>query len=104
MNKPLIYCALALALATAGVGAQQPAELELQARTNLLVNDNGWNVPPGTSFSSISARINDVGKVVFPAGLVPTPTGTAAGIWAGGHGMGSSSPCITTRPSFPTPR
>lgn len=88
MNKPLTFCTLALALAAAAVCAQQPPELELQARTNLIVNDNGWNVPPGTSFSMITARINDVGKVVFPAGLVPTPDGVAAGIWAGGHGMG----------------
>ncbi|MDZ3824811.1 MAG: hypothetical protein U0S76_14570, partial [Pseudoxanthomonas sp.] len=45
--------------------AQLPAygDYELQARSNLLVNDNGWNLPPGSSFNSISAAINDAGWV-----------------------------------------
>jgi hypothetical protein len=64
---------------------------ELQARPNLLVNDEGWNVPPGTAFNSISANLNDSGQVTFTAGLVPIDgdlSRTGAGIWLGGHGKG----------------
>lgn len=66
-------------------------ETELQARSNLLVNDEGWNVPPGTSFNSISANLNDSAQVTFTAGLVPIDgdlSRTGAGIWLGGHGEG----------------
>ncbi|MBZ0223040.1 MAG: hypothetical protein K8F35_08430 [Dokdonella sp.] len=66
-------------------------QVELQARSNLIVNDNGFNVPPGTSFNSISANLNDAGMVSFTAGVVPiqgSPGQTGAGIWFGGHGVG----------------
>ena len=65
--------------------------IELQARSNLIVNDNGWNVPPGTSFNSITAAINDDEQVAFTAGVVPIGGDllrTGAGLWLGGHGAG----------------
>jgi hypothetical protein len=65
--------------------------IELQARSNLLVNDAGWNLPPGTSFNSISANINDEGQVAFTAGVVPIDgdlSRNGAGVWLGSHASG----------------
>lgn len=67
------------------------AQTELQARSNLIVNDNGWNVPAGTSFNSISPAINDARQVAFTAGVVPIDgdlSHTGAGLWLGGHATG----------------
>lgn len=67
-------------------------QVELQARSNLLANDDGWNLPPGSSFNSISASINDEGKVTFPVQIVPIggdQSNTGVGLWFGAHGMGS---------------
>ncbi|MBX3699419.1 MAG: hypothetical protein KF903_00215 [Dokdonella sp.] len=84
----------ALSLHALPLMAALPAwdQVELEARSNLIVNDNGWNVPPGTSFNSISANLNDAGQVTFTAGVVPIGgdlARTGAGIWLGGHGSGS---------------
>ncbi len=84
---------LAGAIAAAPAAADVPDwnDVELQARSNLIVNDNGWNVPPGTSFNSISANLNDAGMLSFTAGVVPIDgdlSRTGAGIWFGGHGSG----------------
>lgn len=71
--------------------AQLPsyAAPQLQARTNLIVNDNGYNLPPGSSFNSISADIDDTGRVAFPVQLVPAASGTCPGIWFGANGVGA---------------
>lgn len=62
-------------------------QFQLQARTNLLVNDNGFNLPPGASFNSISADINAAKQVSFRVQIVP---GTDAnGVWFGSGGVGS---------------
>lgn len=76
-----------------GLHAEVPnyAAFELQARSNLLVNDNGWNLPPGSSFNSISASINDDGKVAFPVQIVPIDgdqSNIGVGLWFGSHGIG----------------
>ncbi len=89
----LTGAALALVLATGTASAQVPAydTLQLQARSNLIVNDNGWNLPPGSSFNSITATINDTGQVAFPVQLVPIDgnlSDTAPGIWLGSDGTG----------------
>lgn len=66
-------------------------DIELQARANLLANDNGWNLPPGTQFNSISPDLNSRGQVAFSAQLVPyeaDPNAFGGGIWLGGHGTG----------------
>lgn len=83
---------LAVAL-SAAAQAQLPeyADIELQARSNLIVNDDGWNVPPGTSFTSITPAINDGAQVSFTAGVVPeigNPDNVQVGIWLGGQGAG----------------
>ncbi|HEX7769967.1 MAG TPA: choice-of-anchor tandem repeat NxxGxxAF-containing protein [Dokdonella sp.] len=81
--------ALSASAATAGAPAYDT--IELQARSNLIVNDNGWNVPPGTSFNSISAAINDEQQVAFTAGVVPIDGDLGdigAGLWVGGHAKG----------------
>src|SRR5690625_6762961 len=83
---------LAVAL-SAAAQAQLPeyADIELQARSNLIVNDDGWNVPPGTSFTSITPAINDGAQVSFTAGVVPeigNPDNVQVGIWLGGEGAG----------------
>jgi hypothetical protein len=65
---------------------------EQQARSNLLVNDNGWNLPPGSSFNSITASINDARIVTFPVQIVPIggdQTNTGVGLWYGTHGVGA---------------
>ncbi len=71
--------------------ASNYAAFELQARSNLLVNDNGWNLPPGSSFNSISASINNDSKVAFPVQIVPIDgdqSNTGVGLWFGSHGIG----------------
>lgn len=87
-----------LALALAGTSAGQAlaavpdyVDIQLQARTNLLVNDNGYNLPPGSSFNSITAVINNDGWVAFPVQLVTLPddpSDMAPGIWLGRDGKG----------------
>ncbi len=64
---------------------------EIQARTNLLINDEGFNLPPGSSFNSISADIDDDAHVAFRVQLVPdeaNPNQYRPGLWFGGHGEG----------------
>jgi len=66
-------------------------DVELQARSNLLVNDNGWNLPPGSSFNSISASINADAQVAFRVQVVPDagdPGLSRPGVWLGAHGVG----------------
>lgn len=84
---------LTFGLDAVGIRAAVPdyVEVELQARSNLLVNDNGWNLPPGSSFNSISASINNSGKVAFPVQIVPIDGNqsiTGVGLWLGSHGVG----------------
>lgn len=66
--------------------------VQLQARTNLLVNDNGWNLPPGSSFNSITPDINEAAEVAFRVQYVAAegnPSSGAPGVWFGGDGAGS---------------
>lgn len=80
-----------LIVGTAAAAIPDYADLELQARSNLLVNDNGWNLPPGSSFNSITASINDAGNVTFPVQLVPingNQSNTGVGLWYGADGIG----------------
>lgn len=86
-------CMLML-LAPAAASAAVPTyhSFELQARSNLLANDPGWNLPPGSSFNSISASINDDALVTFPVQIVPingNQGNTGPGLWHGAHGIGS---------------
>ena len=53
--RPLFILLLGSSATVAGAAVPTWPVIELQARTNLLVNDNGWNLPPGSSFNSISA-------------------------------------------------
>ncbi|HET9032447.1 MAG TPA: hypothetical protein VFN25_06040 [Dokdonella sp.] len=78
-------------LSTAHAEVPDYVQFELQARSNLLVNDDGWNLPPGSSFNSISASINNAGKVAFPVQIVPingNQSNTGVGLWFGSHGVG----------------
>ncbi len=84
---------LALLLAATPALAQVPAydAFQLQARSNLLINDNGFNLPPGSSFNSVTASINNKGDVAFPVQVVTAPGNPAdigAGIWLGRDGVG----------------
>lgn len=86
-----LAAAVAALICAATAGAHVPgyAAPQLQARTNLLVNDNGYNLPPGSSFNSISADIDDGGRVAFPVQVVPNGSGSSPGIWFGdGDGNG----------------
>src|SRR6478735_240665 len=95
MTRTTRYALMVLAVAAAlaaPVHAQLPgyAPPKLQARTNLLVNDNGYNLPPGSSFNSISADIDDGGRVSFPVQVVPNGASSSPGVWFGpGDGSGS---------------
>lgn len=90
--RPLNIVCLALPLIllnaiNASAGGLPSYQFQLQARTNLLVNDNGYNLPPGASFNSISADINAAKQVAFRVQIVP---GTDAnGLWFGSAGKGS---------------
>ena len=90
--RSLFAAAIAASCTTAAVaGAPSYDTIELQARSNLIVNDNGWNVPAGTSFNSISAVVSDDRQVAFTAGVVPIDgnlSDTGAGLWVGGHAVG----------------
>ena len=82
-----------LALTPAGPAAlPEYTSIELQARSNLPVNDAGWNLPPGSSFNSISASINASAQVAFRVQLVPDavdPAQFRPGVWSGGQAVGS---------------
>lgn len=93
-RKIFPYVSMTAALAAAPAFAALPTytEVELQARCNLPQNDDGWNVPRGTSFNSITANLNDEDQVTFTAGVVPIDgdlSRSGAGIWLGGHGKGA---------------
>lgn len=66
------------------------SDLELQARTNLLANDAGYNLPPGSSFNSITPQINEEAEVSFPVQYVADldPTVGSPGVWFGSGGQG----------------
>jgi len=87
------YWAASMAALLAG-GAQAQSQVptyetyQLQARTNLLVNDQGYNLPPGSSFNSISADIDAQGRVAFPVQVVPNGASSNPGLWFGGNGVG----------------
>ena len=86
------YWALSIAgLLAGGAQAQLPtySSFQLQARTNLLINDQGYNLPPGSSFNSISADIDAQGRVAFPVQVVPNGTSSNPGLWFGGNGVGA---------------
>lgn len=87
------HLAIAALFAAPGLQAALPAyeTVELQARSNLLVNDEGWNLPPGSSFNSISASINANAQVAFRVQVVPDdvdPGLSRPGVWLGAHGTG----------------
>lgn len=82
---------MTIGFGTARADVPDYTTFELQARSNLLVNDNGWNLPPGSSFNSISVSINNGGKVAFPVQIVPingNQSNTGAGLWFGSLGVG----------------
>jgi hypothetical protein len=82
---PLI--ALPLLLAAATLDVPQYPTIQIQARTNLIVNDNGFNLPPGASFNSITVDMNDAAQVTFEVQVVPGRAGES--VWFGGNGTGS---------------
>lgn len=78
---------IAALLGTAHAAPPDSYQFQLQARTNLLINDSGFNLPPGASFNSISAHLNATRQVTFRVQVVP---GTdAEGVWFGSGGQGS---------------
>lgn len=84
--------ALAAPSAEPGPSEDPYAAVELQARTNLLVNDAGYNLPPGSSFNSITPDINDAAEVTFRVQYTAAegnPSEGAPGVWYGGGGTGS---------------
>ncbi|WP_154402114.1 choice-of-anchor tandem repeat NxxGxxAF-containing protein [Ornithinimicrobium cavernae] len=66
------------------------SDTELQARTNLLANDAGHNLPPGSSFNSITPQINATAEVSFRVQYVAglDPTVGRPGVWFGSAGQG----------------
>lgn len=91
MSKFVLPACIASALFACVAHAALPdawTDFELQARTNLLVNDEGWNLPPGSSFNSIDASLNDNAEVAFTVGVVPDGGSSHAGMWYGSHGVG----------------
>ena len=76
--------AAALAATAAAAGVPTYSTIELEARTDFFT---AFNLPPGSSFNSGTPTINDAGTVAFRLIVVGT-TGNA-GLWVGGHGVGS---------------
>jgi hypothetical protein len=93
--KAIHSCVTATLLASltcAHAALPEYTSVELQARSNLLVNDNGYNLPPGSSFNSISASINASAQVAFRVQVVPDakdPGMSRPGVWLGAHGSGA---------------
>lgn len=98
-SRQLLAVTLAIPLSAALLAAPSTAapdvgdrytEIELQARTNLLVNDAGYNLPPGSSFNSITPDINAEAEVAFRVQYVAdtNPSIGRPGVWFGGHGTG----------------
>ncbi|MEO8670899.1 MAG: choice-of-anchor tandem repeat NxxGxxAF-containing protein [Tahibacter sp.] len=75
---------------SAAVAATLPTydAVQLQVRTNLLVNDNGWNLPPGSSFNSITPAINSRTHIALPVQVVPNGGSSNPGVWSGENGTG----------------
>lgn len=94
MTPTKSLAAVVLVLGCGALSAQPPeyGDPQLQARSNLLVNDEGWNLPPGSSFNSITPSINAGGWVAFPVQVVPIPGQpgqSGVGIWLGRDGDGA---------------
>lgn len=82
-----VLASLAASTATATGALPGDYTHQLQARSNLLINDQGFNLPPGASFNSISAHLNGARQVSFRVQIVP---GTESeGIWSGADGVGA---------------
>jgi hypothetical protein len=91
MKRRFLFASIAgLASGTVHAQSQVPTyeTFQLQARTNLLVNDNGYNLPPGSSFNSISADIDNQRRVAFPVQVIPNGASSNPGLWFGGDGTG----------------
>ena len=86
----IALASLCLGAATSNAATALPRydTIELQARSNLIVNDNGYNLPPGSSFNSISASINADATVAFIVGVVPDAASSHPAVWSGAHGSG----------------
>ncbi len=94
-RSPVVRATLGVAigasiLVSASASAALPSytQFQLQARTNLIVNDNGFNLPPGSSFNSITAHIDNQARVSFPVQVVPVASTSAPGVWFGSGGIG----------------
>ncbi|MEZ5442215.1 MAG: hypothetical protein R3F15_12080 [Lysobacterales bacterium] len=81
-------CCLLLLPSVAAI-AQVPSydTLELQARTNLIVNGPSFNLPDGSSFNSVTVSLDELAQVAFKVQILPGTN--AAGVWFGGGGVGS---------------
>lgn len=91
IGASLVALPAAVADPDAPVGESTQYTLELQARANLLVNDDGFNLPPNSSFNSITPDLNDLGEVAFRvqyAAHDDNPFEGDPGIWVGGAGEG----------------
>lgn len=86
LQRKLTLILLLAACACARAELPNYAMFELQARTNLLVNDNGFNLPPGASFNSVTVDLNDAGSVVFRVQVIPGFDGMSVWFGAGGSG------------------
>ncbi len=87
----LLACAIGMSVSVVAQPFPIYQEFELQARSNLLVNDNGFNLPPGSSFNSITPTINDDRWVAFPVQVVAhegNPSQFGTGIWHGRNAIG----------------
>lgn len=90
----LASAGLLAGLSCTPVAAQEEGpytDIQLQARSNLIVNDEGFNLPPGSSFNSITPDLNDAGQVAFRvqmAALDGNPYAHTPGLWFGGDGNG----------------
>jgi hypothetical protein len=79
--------ALPMLLAAATLDVPLYPTIQIQARTNLIVNDNGFNLPPGASFNSVTVDMNDAAQVTFEVQVVPGRDGES--VWFGANGTGS---------------
>ncbi|WP_131105977.1 cell wall-binding repeat-containing protein [Ornithinimicrobium sufpigmenti] len=87
----LVVSTLSAAPTQADEPSQPAPHIELQARSNLLVNDEGWNLPPGSSFNSITTALSDDAQIAFPVQIATypgSPTTSTAAVWLGQGGEG----------------
>ncbi|MEO5720519.1 MAG: hypothetical protein ABIR71_03485 [Chthoniobacterales bacterium] len=85
--RKLILVAVGLGPVALPAGAQTlPLTYQLQMQVRATLGGDAFNLPNGSTFNSVSASLNDAGKVAVKVNTVGLTT--SPGLWFGGQGTG----------------